>query len=1034
MLAEKVWRLAAIAMCSLLVAACQQRSAPADSLQQPLPVQYPPYNKVYGIATHNSYWLNRSDQADLYASGTQELVSDQLLHEHVRAVEFDVHSEGAPDHQWKVYHTSDSEDFKCRYLTDCLEYLRNFHYASPQHEVINVIIELKNVVAPSGIMAYKDVTQGNFNETHTMDDFDNILRQTLGPTLYTPMEYFNDVGPGSPFCNPSRTVASIAKCVAEHGWPTIDMLRGKFIVNLMGNYGTAMEDWTYYASDPQFFSKGRVAWPIASVFGIQDSSTCAATQPPGSNADPTHPVLLDGTTYCIREMDDRFYSPWVDFSYRQKAYDMSAFWQFEPVDSDFAVGVAKDFLARGGIIRGHDSFEYSSYCFMFDPNGTNCQEARVKAGYQLIQTDYPWFFTNNLGPSIPTDPAQRLKDPAWINGAIGNEYDEPGTKLYFQTDDTYPGVWAYADVPSDGDRWWEATVSSTRIGDTWGIHMTGLFGIDLTVDDIQHNCPGYPDAESDDGCTSYPRSAKEDGEGCIAVGSASGKYRVELCRQKTNPGGLSFYQESVNLVLRVYKDGVRIRSNDFTAPRYAPCKASNDPNSGDVYSNTCIGSMIALAIKNDGASSIVSLYSAGKLKATEWSPDWALLSYGTFDEPMTKQGYRGWKSELFAGTRMADQLDPVGTNDWRPDPAHLHAVALPDLPNREGVVPGTSYVEDRSFRAVLSTSRTSATTNPTADQYGWIGRPALQAANLDHVAVSLQSPSPLIISGALFKELDYSMSGAQMTGTTVSTANPTTLSVSSEGSTAITYHAVDLDGNVQPDQNTTVNLDVTPPTIAPSITPAPNGAGWNRTAVSVSFQCDDALSQVLNCTPAASLTGEGRGQTVNGTAQDQALNSASVSVNVNIDLTPPVVGYTGNQGTYTIDQSVDIACFATDSLSGIATNSCVPLVGPAYQFAVGNNTYSFTATDVAGNSSTAQTAFDVEVTFDSLCNLTRRFCTDQRTANVLCSTLHRAKSAPNVPARDGLLSAFEYQLSAKVGTDISAADANILLRLVAYLF
>jgi len=101
---------------------------------------YPPYNRVYGIATHNSYWINRSDQADWFASGTQELISDQLLHEHVRGIELDLHTEGGG---WKIYHTSDSEDFLGRNLKDYLDYLRNFQYAVPQHDVINVVIDLK---------------------------------------------------------------------------------------------------------------------------------------------------------------------------------------------------------------------------------------------------------------------------------------------------------------------------------------------------------------------------------------------------------------------------------------------------------------------------------------------------------------------------------------------------------------------------------------------------------------------------------------------------------------------------------------------------------------------------------------------------------------------------------------------------------------------------------------------------------------------------------------------------------------------------
>ena len=63
----------------LLVVGCQPDSkSEVDSRIQS--ITYLPYNQVYGIATHNSYFINRSDQTDYGASGTQELLTDQLLH------------------------------------------------------------------------------------------------------------------------------------------------------------------------------------------------------------------------------------------------------------------------------------------------------------------------------------------------------------------------------------------------------------------------------------------------------------------------------------------------------------------------------------------------------------------------------------------------------------------------------------------------------------------------------------------------------------------------------------------------------------------------------------------------------------------------------------------------------------------------------------------------------------------------------------------------------------------------------------------
>ncbi|MBB5421744.1 Ca2+-dependent phosphoinositide-specific phospholipase C [Paraburkholderia atlantica] len=180
---------------------------------------FPRYNQVYGVATHNSYWVNRSDQVDYHASGTQELLSDQLLHEHIRAIELDVHSEGAPAHEWKVYHTSDSEDFTCRYLSDCLEYLRNFHYAVPNHEAINVVVELKNVVSQSGTYTLTIPTNYNFDSNHTQNDFDTLIRNKLGGALYTPADFLAK-------CPAGTTLRDCAKMHPNDAWPTVDQLRG----------------------------------------------------------------------------------------------------------------------------------------------------------------------------------------------------------------------------------------------------------------------------------------------------------------------------------------------------------------------------------------------------------------------------------------------------------------------------------------------------------------------------------------------------------------------------------------------------------------------------------------------------------------------------------------------------------------------------------------------------------------------------------------------------------------------------------------
>ena len=97
------------------------------------------------------------------------------------------------------------------------------------------------------------------------------------------------------------------------------------------------------------------------------------------------------------------------------------------------------------------------------------------------------------------------------------------------------------------------------------------------------------------------------------------------------------------------------------------------------------------------------------------------------------------------------------------------------------------------------------------------------------------------------------------------------------------------------------------------------------------------------------------------------------SVTVRIDKTAPTVGYSGNLGSYPVDQMITITCMATDALSGIDTTTCQDIVGPAYAFAAGDNTISATATDHASNTGTGSTTFTVVVNAANLGNLTEQF-------------------------------------------------------------
>ena len=167
-----------------------------------------------------------------------------------------------------------------------------------------------------------------------------------------------------------------------------------------------------------------------------------------------------------------------------------------------------------------------------------------------------------------------------------------------------------------------------------------------------------------------------------------------------------------------------------------------------------------------------------------------------------------------------------------------------------------------------------------------------------------------------------------------------------------------------------------------------------------------------------------------------AVTSATASLNDAIaglerDTTPPVVTYTGNAGSYTVDQTVAIHCAASDPepASGVASTTCADIDGPAYSFGLGSHTYNATAQDVAGNVGSGSTTFDVTVTFTSLENLVQTFSTDPDVTAGLTDKLAAAAASANKTARDNQLQAFVNQVNAQTGQALTAAQAQVLIAL-----
>jgi hypothetical protein len=219
-------------------------------------------------------------------------------------------------------------------------------------------------------------------------------------------------------------------------------------------------------------------------------------------------------------------------------------------------------------------------------------------------------------------------------------------------------------------------------------------------------------------------------------------------------------------------------------------------------------------------------------------------------------------------------------------------------------------------------------------------------------------------SGTGVKNIAYMLSGATSSVPTIMSGGSTSISITAEGQTTITYLAMDDAGNIEESKTLTVKLDKTSPAIDVSRTPPANAAGWNNTDVTASYSATDALSGLDAATPAEgshTFTAEGAGQSHVFTVRDVAGNTASATVSgVNIDKTAPALVLPANitaEATSASGAVVSYSATASDGIDGPVTINCSAPSGST--FPLGSTNVQCTANDTSGN--IANGGFSVQV-------------------------------------------------------------------------
>ncbi|HXB21755.1 MAG TPA: hypothetical protein VNV88_10255 [Candidatus Solibacter sp.] len=158
-----------------------------------------------------------------------------------------------------------------------------------------------------------------------------------------------------------------------------------------------------------------------------------------------------------------------------------------------------------------------------------------------------------------------------------------------------------------------------------------------------------------------------------------------------------------------------------------------------------------------------------------------------------------------------------------------------------------------------------------------------------------------------------------------------------------------------------VGVDSDFPSIVETLSPSPNSFGWNNTNVGVIFGCDDGTSGIASCPSTFFLTAEGLNQIAGGTAFDRAGNSATATIQISIDKTPPTIAASQSPAPNAAgwnNSTVTVSFSCADALSGVAL--CPSPIAVSSEGA--NQPVSGIALDRAGNSASVATSVNIDET------------------------------------------------------------------------
>ncbi len=162
----------------------------------------PRYNEVQQKSVHNAY-------------DHDEPFFDQIVFHRAHSVEIDINNtkrlRASLTGDWYVYHIDAPalNNTSCDKLSDCLQVLRAYGDAFPDHEVVTVLVDLKSP----------------FDAAHGIDALDAAFARELGSAVFTPADL-------AAACPGAKTLREAV--TGSCAFPRLSSMRGKFVFVLTG--------------------------------------------------------------------------------------------------------------------------------------------------------------------------------------------------------------------------------------------------------------------------------------------------------------------------------------------------------------------------------------------------------------------------------------------------------------------------------------------------------------------------------------------------------------------------------------------------------------------------------------------------------------------------------------------------------------------------------------------------------------------------------------------------------------------------------